>query len=77
MINQVLSHIGQTPFDIIDFCKDNGVGVEAYSPIAHGEANRIVEVNAMAEKYGKSFAQICLKHQLQLGLVVLPKASSE
>jgi diketogulonate reductase-like aldo/keto reductase len=31
----------------------------------------------MAEKYGKSFAQICLKHQLQLGLVVLPKASSE
>lgn len=77
MINQVLSHVGQTPFDIIEFCKKNWVVVEAYSPIAHGEAGRIVEVNAMAEKYGKSFAQICLKHQLQLGLVALPKASSE
>ena len=30
----------------------------------------------MAEKYNKSFAQICLKYCLDLGLVVLPKASS-
>lgn len=77
MVNQVLSHIGQTPFEIIDFCKKNDVVVEAYSPIAHGEAGRIEEVNMIAEKYNKTFAQICLKHQLQLGLVVLPKASSE
>ena len=76
MINQVLSHIGQTPFDIINFCKKNEIVVEAYSPIAHGEANRINEVVKIAEKYKKSFAQICLKYQLQLGCVVLPKASS-
>lgn len=77
MVNQVLSHVWQTPFDIIEYCKNNGIVVEAYSPIAHGEAWRIIEVNAMAEKYNKSFAQICLRHQLQLGLVVLPKAISE
>ena len=77
MVNQVLSHIGQTPFDIINYCKNNNIVVEAYSPIAHGEAGRIEEVNKIAEKYNKSFAQICLKYQLQLGLVVLPKASSE
>ena len=76
MVNQVLSHIGQTPFDIIDYCKKNDIVVEAYSPIAHGEAGRIEEVNKLAEKYNKTFAQICLKYQLQLGLVVLPKASS-
>ena len=76
MINQVLSHIGQTPFDIIDFCNKNDIVVEAYSPIAHGQAGRIKEVVEIANKYNKSFAQICLKHQLQLGLVVLPKASS-
>lgn len=75
MVNQVLSHIGQTPFDIIDYCKKNDIVVEAYSPIAHGEAGRIEEVNKLAEKYNKTFAQICLKYQLQLGLVVLPKAS--
>lgn len=76
MVNQVLSHIGQTLFDIIDYCKKNDIVVEAYSPIAHGEVGRIEEVNKLAEKYNKTFAQICLKYQLQLGLVVLPKASS-
>ncbi len=76
MVNQVLAHVGQTPFDIIDFCQKNDILVEAYSPIAHGEANRIDEVNRLAQKYDKSFAQICLKYDLNLGMVVLPKADS-
>lgn len=76
MVNQVLSHVGQTPFEIIDYCKANNIIVEAYSPIAHGEASRLKEVIQIADKYNKSFAQICLKYQLQLGCVVLPKASS-
>ena len=77
MVNQILCHVGQTPFDIIDFCKSENILVEAYSPIAHGEANRILEVQKIAEKYNKSFAQICLKYALNLGLVVLPKANLE
>ena len=76
MVNQILAHVGQTPFDIIDFCQKNNILVEAYSPIAHGEANRIDEVNKLALKYDKSFAQICLKYDLNLGMVVLPKADS-
>lgn len=76
MVNQVLSHVGQTPFDIIEYCNKNDIVVEAYSPIAHGEANRIKVVNELSNKYNKSFSQICLKYQLQLGLVVLPKARS-
>lgn len=76
MVNQVLCHIGQTPFELIDFCQKNDILVEAYSPIAHGEAGRIQEVTAMADKYHVTFAQICLRYCLQLGLVALPKASS-
>lgn len=75
MVNQVLSHVGQTPFPLIEYCNRNKIVVEAYSPIAHGEAYRIKEVENIAKKNNKSFAQVCLKHQLQLGLVVLPKAS--
>lgn len=75
MVNQVLSHVGQTPFELIDYCKKNNIVVEAYSPIAHGEAYRIKEVDNIGIKNKKSFAQVCLKHQLQLGLVVLPKAT--
>ena len=76
MVNQVLAHVGQIPFDIINFCQENDILVEAYSPIAHGEANRIDEVNRLAKKYDKSFAQICLRYDLNLGMVVLPKADS-
>lgn len=76
MVNQVLAHVGQTPFDLINFCQKNNIIVEAYSPIAHGEAARIKEVNDLATKYHKSFAQICLKYDLNLNMVVLPKAKS-
>lgn len=75
MVNQVLSHVGQTPFELIHYCKEHNIVVEAYSPIAHGEAYRIKEVENIGKKNQKSFAQVCLKHQLQLGLVVLPKAT--
>ena len=77
MVNQYLAHVGQVPFDVFKYCQDHGILFEAYSPIAHGEASRVTEVNEMAAKYNKSFAQICLKYLLQLGMVVLPKASSE
>ena len=75
--NQILCHIGQTPFELIDFCQKNNVLVEAYSPIAHGEAGRIKEIVEIADKYHVSFAQVCLKYCLQLNMVALPKASSK
>lgn len=77
MVNQLLAHVGQIPTDIISYCHNKGILVEAYSPIAHGEASRIDTVNMLSEKYHKSFSQICLKYCLSLGLVVLPKASSK
>ena len=76
-VNQYLSHVGQVPWEIVKYCKDHDILFEAYSPIAHGEAARLDLVNELAEKYGKSFAQICLKYLIQLGMVVLPKSSSE
>ena len=76
-VNQYLSHVGQVPWEIAKYCKDHDILFEAYSPIAHGEASRLDLVNELAEKYGKSFAQICLKYLIQLGMVVLPKSSSE
>lgn len=75
-VNQVLAHIGSTPEELIAFCRENGIAVEAYSPIAHGEALRSPEIVSTAKKYGVSPARLCIKYILQLGLVALPKASS-
>ena len=76
MVNQVLAHITNTPFELIDYCKSQNILVEAYSPVAHGEALKNPEILKMAEKYGVSPAQLCIQYDLQLGLVVLPKTAT-
>ena len=77
MVNQVLCHIGNTPIDVIKFCQQNDIVVEAYSPIAHGAALKDEKIKEMAEKYKVSIPQLCIKYTLQLGTVSLPKASSK
>lgn len=74
--NQILVHIGNTPFELIDFCKKQGILVEAYSPIAHGELLRDSRIVAMAQKYNVSPAQLCIRYTLELGLVSLPKSKT-
>ena len=73
MVNQVLAHITNTPFELLDYCRKQHILVEAYSPVAQGEALKNPKIAAMAEKYGVSPAQLCIKSDLQLGLIVLPK----
>ncbi len=76
MVNQVLAHISNTPFEIIDFCQKNDIVVEAYSPIAHGEMLKNKAVAEMAEKYGVSTPQLCVRYTIQLGMVSLPKTAN-
>ena len=76
MVNQILLHIGETPLPLIDFCRNNGIQLEAYSPIAHGAALRNATVAEVAARYGVSIAQLCIQYTLQLGAVSLPKSSN-
>ncbi len=76
MVNQILTHVGNTPFELIKDCQANNILVEAYSPVAHGEILKHPEVLAMAEKYGVSVPQLCIRYCLQLDLVVLPKSAN-
>jgi diketogulonate reductase-like aldo/keto reductase len=73
MVNQVLAHVGNTPFDLIDYSRSKGVLVEAYSPVAHGAVLKDAGLAAMAQRYGVSVAQLCIRYCLQLGLLPLPK----
>lgn len=76
MVNQILLHISNTNTELIDFCNKNGILVEAYSPIAHGEALKNDTITAMAKKYGVSTAQLCIRYVIQLGTVALPKTGN-
>ena len=75
-MNQLLVHAGNTPTQLIDYCKSRNILVEAYSPIAHGEILKNDDVRAMAEKYGVSVPQLCIRYTLQLGTVSLPKTAN-
>ena len=76
MVNQVLCHISNTPLDLIEYCQGKGIVMEAYSPVAHGEALKNPAIRAMAEKYGVSIPQLCIRYDLQLGMITLPKTAN-
>lgn len=74
MVNQIRIHIGHVPHGVIDFCRKNGVLVEAYSPNATGRLPGNKKAAAIAEKYGVSVAQLGIRFDLQLGTLPLPKS---
>lgn len=76
MVNQILCHISNTPLERIDYCQKNDIAVEAYSPIAHGEILSQPEIKAIADKYGVSVPQLCIRYTLQLGTISLPKTEN-
>ena len=76
MVNQILLHISNTPSELVEYCQKQGIVVEAYSPIAHGEILNQPEIKAMADKYGVSVPQLCIRYTLQLGAVSLPKTGN-
>lgn len=76
MVNQILLHIGNTNTELIEFCQQRNILVEAYSPIAHGEAAKNPEIAKIAEKYEVSSAQLCIRYTIQLGAVSLPKTEN-
>lgn len=76
MVNQILAHIKNTPAELIQYCQDNDILVEAYSPIGHGVLLENQEVANMAEKYNVSVPQLGIRYCLQLDLLPIPKTAN-
>jgi len=76
MVNQILLHIANTDMELVDYCNANGILIEAYSPIAHGEALKNPAITAMATEYNTTPAQLCIRYAIQLGTVELPKTDN-
>lgn len=74
--NQILAHISNTPAELINYCENKGLLVEAYSPVGHGELFKNGAIAEMATKYGVSVPQLCIRYDLQLGLLPLPKTAN-
>ena len=66
-VNQIEVHIGNVPSDLMKYCENLGVQIEAYSPLAHGRLLNDRKINTYAKKYNVSPAQLMLAFDLQLG----------
>jgi diketogulonate reductase-like aldo/keto reductase len=74
MVNQIELHPKYPQEDIVSFCKQNNIIVEAWSPLGQGELFKLPLLSEVAKKYNKSVAQICIRWAVQRGTLPLPKS---
>ena len=84
MVNQIEAHVYFQNRDLITFCKRNDIQVSAFAPLASPRVctpDYLLKddktMQNLAEKHGKTWAQIALRFLTQQGIVVLPAAADE
>lgn len=76
-VNQIRYFIGNTQNAITEYCQANGILVEAYSPLATGAIVEHADLSSLAEKYGVTVAQLCIRFCIENGTLPLPKSVNE
>lgn len=76
MVNQIELHPQYVQRDVVEYCKDRRMIVEAWSPLIRGSFDHPVLID-IAKKYDKSVAQILLRWHIQHSFLPLPKSSSK
>ena len=74
MVNQIEFHPGFMQKEVVDFCRQHDILVEAWSPLGTGEMLSNETLLSVADKYGCSVAQLCVRWVLQNGVLPLPKS---
>ncbi|MFY1069086.1 aldo/keto reductase [Enterococcus sp. AD013-P3] len=74
MVNQIFLAPGEKQEEVVSYCEDNDILLEAYSPLGTGKIFEVPEMKALAEKHNRSIAQIALRWSLQHGFLPLPKS---
>lgn len=74
VVNQVELHVFLQQPELVAYCQEHNIAIEAYSPLAHARAMDNDLIAALAKKHGKTYAQIMLRWCLDKGFIVLPKS---
>jgi methylglyoxal/glyoxal reductase len=75
MVNQVEHHPRLQQPELLEYCGQKRIRLEAWSPLMKGRVSQIPELREIAEKHGKTPAQVTLRWQLQSGVATIPKSS--
>lgn len=75
MVDQVECHPLHQQTELLDYCRSHGILMEAYSPLLSGNLSDVSEkLEAIAAKHGKTPAQVCIRFQIERGVIVIPKS---
>ncbi|KAL7879546.1 hypothetical protein SRHO_G00018000 [Serrasalmus rhombeus] len=74
-VNQVEFHPFQQPWELVEFCRKEGIAFEGYSPLAKGQALSHPLILELAKKYSRSASQICIRWSIQNGVITIPKST--
>ncbi len=66
-VNQVKMHPKSSNVTLYKYLKSTNLTIQAYSPLGHGKILDEPFINKLANKYGASATQICIKYALQRG----------
>lgn len=77
MVNQIEFHIGQMQEEVLEYCFNNDILVEAWSPLGSGKMLKVEELQQMAEKYNVTTAQLCIRWCIQNNVLPIPKSKNE
>lgn len=75
-VDQIEYHPGYSQEAVVNYCRERGILVQAWSPIGRSRVLDEPLVKELAAKYDVSPAQICLKFAVQRNIIPLPKSSS-
>ncbi|MNR42237.1 putative oxidoreductase YtbE [compost metagenome] len=77
MVNQVELHPYLSQQALRTFCREQGIQIEAWSPLMQGGLLDQPDLQEIAARNGKSVAQVILRWDLQHGIVTIPKSTKE
>lgn len=77
MVNQIRLCPGETQDNVVDYCRERGILLEAYSPLGKGKLFEAPVMLEFSRKYQKTIAQIGIRWSLQRGYLPLPKSVTE
>ena len=76
VVNQLELHPGFMQYATVKYCEEHDIRVQAWSPLGRFRMADNTLLVSLTEKYQVTFAQLCLRFLIQLGIIPLPKASS-
>lgn len=77
MVNQIEVHPGFNQSEIYEYCVENDILVQAWSPLANGKIFDSELLKELSLKYNKSIAQLCIRWCVEKGICPLPKSLNE